>query len=86
MPTRDERTRATTRAGKNQTAGRQNVSYRDVNGKSQDASVLGPGTGSGLKLRLASRNGNGTAEIVDNVAAATSAKQTNVYFSRDRIS
>lgn len=85
MPSRDERTRAGVRAGKNPTAGRMTVSYRDVSGKSKNALVLGPGGVSGLKLRIGSRMGDGQSEIVDNVAAATALKQTNVYFSRDRV-
>lgn len=85
MPVRDERVRAGVRTGKHPTAGRLTVSYRDINGKSKDALVLSQGSVSGLKLRIGSRMGDGQQEIVDNVAAATTAKQTNVYFSRDRI-
>lgn len=86
MPVRDERTRATTRVGKHQTTGRMNVIYRDTKGNSALAAVVGPGTGSGLKLRIGSRNGGSVGKVVDNVAAATTPKQTNVYFARGRVS
>lgn len=79
MPSKDERTRTVARSGKHPTSGRINVIY--VNGKrgTQRAVVLGPGSTSGLKLRV----GQGLARrIVDNVPAATSRTSVNCYVSR----
>jgi len=56
------------------------VIYRGANGRTLAATILGPGSSSGAKLRLGSRIGTG--KIVDNVAAGTARTQTNVYFNR----
>lgn len=85
MPHRDVRVQAAAKAGKLPTAGRMNVIYRGSDGGSRAATVIGPGSVSGLKLRIGSRMGTTLPDTIDNVAAATAAKQTNVYFSRDRI-
>jgi len=79
MPNKDDRVKAGLKAGKNPTAGRMRVSYRDAKGGSFDAVVLGQGSSSGLKLKILGLNPSRT---IDNVAAATTMKQTNVYFSR----
>ena len=79
MPSKDERTRATVRNGKHATSGRMNVIF--VNGKrgTQRAVVMGPGTTSGLKLRV----GQGLARrIVDNVPKQTATNSVNCYISR----
>lgn len=74
----DVRTPASNRKGKHATSGRMVVLYRGVTGRTTEALVLGAGSTSGLKLQLRyERN-----RIVDNVAKATTSKQTNVYFSR----
>lgn len=80
MPLFDTRTIDTTRKGRRGTAGRRTVSYRNVDGGTIDATVISQGTGSGLKLALGSLSG----AVVDNVAKATTLKQTNVYFSRSQ--
>jgi hypothetical protein len=55
------------------------VSYRDTKGRRHDAVVVGPGTSSGLKLRI---RGQGSAiRVIDNVALGTARNQTNVYFT-----
>jgi hypothetical protein len=60
-------------------AGSVTVSYRDAHGTRHDAIVLGPGSVSGLKLRLPSFGG--TNKDIDNVALATGEYQANVYFT-----
>lgn len=79
MPTKDDRTKASGKSGKHSTSGRMRVSYRDARGTTMDALVLGAGSVSGVKIKI--MNGN-PSRIIDNVAAATGLKQTNVYFSR----
>jgi hypothetical protein len=56
------------------------VTYRKPTGGTISARVLGPGTASGLKLRL--EGVRTLAGIVDNVAVATSRTQTGVYLNR----
>jgi hypothetical protein len=62
------------------------VKYRDAQGKSHNAIVLGQGTASGLKLRLphVTTGGalGGSSQIIDNVPAATGQKDTNAYFAQ----
>lgn len=79
MPTKDDRGKASGKAGKHATAGRMRVSYRDAKGNTMDALVLGAGSVSGVKIKIMSGS---PSRIIDNVAAATGLKQTNVYFSR----
>lgn len=80
MAVNDHRSRTVaTGNGRRQTSGKYHVDYRDIDGYLVAATVLGPGTSSGLKLNIDSHV---NTRIVDNVPAATSAKQTNVYFSR----
>ena len=68
-------------------SGRRTVSYRMPSGRTKNATVLGQGTGSGLKLLIPGGtdavSGRTGARVVDNVAAATTMKQTGVYFSRN---
>jgi len=78
MPLYDTRTIDTTRKGKRATAGRRSVLYRDAKGNTKAARVLSEGTNSGLKLSIGSNN----CAVVDDVAAATTRTQTNVYYSR----
>jgi len=54
------------------------VVYRDTKGRSVRALVMGPGSASGLKLKIFNRL---LPVVVDNVPAATGVKQTNVYFN-----
>lgn len=77
MPCKDERTKATARGGKHPTSGRINVTYIDTLGRSRRATVTGPGTTSGLKLRVGVHR-----RLVDNVPAATALNSTNCYVSR----
>jgi len=81
MPLKDHRTRISTVATKGRlpTSGRYHVEYRDVSGKKLSATVIGPGTSSGLKLNI---DTHVNTRIIDNVPAATSLKSTNAYFSR----
>lgn len=80
MALNNHRTRtAATGNGRRQTSGKYHVEYRDVDGSTLAATVLGPGTSSGLKLNIDSHV---NTRIIDNVAAATGLKQTGVYFSR----
>jgi hypothetical protein len=82
MPTSDRRTVMTARVkGRRATSGKYHVEYRDGKGTTLAATVLGPGTVSGLKLNIDTSGGN--TRIIDNVAAATGLKQTNVYFLRE---
>jgi hypothetical protein len=76
MATVDQAAAATARLGKHQTSGSIVVGYRDTNGRTRNAKVLGPGGTSGVKLQVIV-----TGEIIDNVAAATAKNQTGVYFS-----
>lgn len=55
------------------TSGWRTVVYRDANGNSWDAVIVGPGSGSGYKIRLTSD----ANRIVDNVAKATATHGTN---------
>jgi hypothetical protein len=59
--------------------GYRTVSYRDASGATMNATVIGAGTASGLKLSI--RNGGGV-RIIDNVPKATTMKSTGAYFSR----
>jgi hypothetical protein len=78
MPKRDERARSVIDKGKDQ--GYRTVRYRNAKGSTQNGTVLGAGTSSGLKLKV----GFGPAKIiVDNVPLATSEKQTSAYMSRE---
>lgn len=79
MPLRDTRTKANQAAGKMKTAGRMTVQYRDASGNTMNASVIGQGTNSGLKLSV--RNG-GAVRIIDDVPKATTVKSTGAYFDR----
>jgi hypothetical protein len=86
MPLQDLRTKATAQNGKMKTAGRMRVMYRNAAGKTQDAVVVGPGTGSGLKIVIrvpatvaAGASGN---QVLDNVPAATTVKQLSAYTAR----
>lgn len=63
-------------SGAKDAAGRMNVRYRAANGHSFDATVVSAGSSSGLKLRLGSNS-----RILDNIAAATSMHDVNVYFT-----
>jgi len=81
MSLNDHRTKVAARGnGRMNTSGYRHVEYRDAKGKTLAATVIGPGTSSGLKLNIDTAGNN--TRIIDNVAAATSLKQTNVYFSR----
>jgi hypothetical protein len=84
MPLKDHRTKASTH-GKNKTAGRIVVSYRNAAGKTFDALVVSQGTSSGLKLVLRSPAGAFTAgaRVLDNVAVATGVKSLNAYTVRN---
>src|SRR4051794_37016172 len=75
MPKRDIRTASSTQKGK-RGGGNVVVTYRNSRGARVNATVLGAGTASGLKLRVRS---GGDTRIIDNVAAASGNKQTNVY-------
>lgn len=79
MPIIDLRARIPA-TGRRKTAGYWRVSYKDTNGKIFAATVVGPGSGSGLKLRLPNRIFG--SKIIDNVAVMTVRTQTNVYFDR----
>lgn len=76
MPNRDLRAKAGIRAGKHMTAGRMLVRYRDSLGHSYDATVVGQGTTSGLKLKIGRNN-----LIVDNVPVAANMRSVNAYFA-----
>lgn len=59
------------------------VNYRNTRGRTSTATIIGAGTSGGTTLKLRVYRGTGGhGVIVDNVAKATSEKQTNVYFSR----
>jgi hypothetical protein len=53
------------------------VGYRNARGTMMDAIVIGPGTNSGVKLRLLARD-----VVVDDVPKATTMKSTGAYFLR----
>jgi len=76
MPLKDGRARSIIDKGNK--AGLRNCTYRDVDGNTWNAVVLGGGSASGLKLRITSDKNR----VVDNVPKATGLKQTNVYFLR----
>jgi hypothetical protein len=78
MPHQDGRAKALANNGRNKTAGKMVVTYRDANGKMRDATVVSAGTSSGLKLALGAHQGL----IVDNVPKATTVKSTGAYFYR----
>ena len=58
-------------------SGRQTTNYRDFKGIRRDAIIISKGSSSGLKLFIKGQN-----RMVDNVAAMTALKGTNVYDSR----
>jgi hypothetical protein len=62
--------------------GRRTVTYRDANGKTWDALVLGEGTNSGVMLELVSMRGPRADRIRDDVPLGTDVKDTEVYFRR----
>lgn len=63
--------------------GARSVFYRDANGKTRAAVVIGEGSTSGVKLKVGSlRNAGNASSVKDNVLLATGLKQTNVYFNR----
>jgi hypothetical protein len=74
----DRRAKAQVSAGKHKTSGRMAVTYVDAKRRTRAATVLGPGTSSGLKLQLADIG----RTILDNVPAATTRTSTNCYVSR----
>jgi hypothetical protein len=78
MPLKDKRTEVATHL-QYASSGNRAVHYRDTKGHTFIATVLGPGTSSGLKLKLDAYN---TVTVKDNVAAATTVKSTNAYFTR----
>lgn len=84
MPLQDLRTKAGTRAGKMNTAGRMRVMYRNAAGKTQDAVVVGQGSSSGLKLviRVPANGITGGNQVLDNVPAATAVKTLSAYTAR----
>lgn len=63
-------------SGAKDASGRMNVRYRAANGHSYDATVIAAGSSSGLKIRLGSNS-----RILDNIAAATTMHDTNVYYT-----
>jgi hypothetical protein len=69
------------RTGKHRSAGKVTVKYRNVDGMTQNATVLAMatnGTTNNLKLLI----GSGPyRRIVDNVPLATARNQTGVYFN-----
>lgn len=79
MPLINQRTINVARHGRRLTSGKYMVQYRDVDGNTHNAVVVDAGSSSGLKLDLPDYQ---PTRVVDNVAAATTLKQTNVYFSR----
>jgi hypothetical protein len=79
MPLRDIRTKANQAGGAHKTAGQMTVQYRDTTGSTMNATVIGQGTNSGLKLQI--RN-SGAVRIIDDVPKATTVKSTGAYFSR----
>lgn len=83
MPCADKRTRVANVAvkGRMATSGRMHATYRDVRGNTLAATVLGPGSVSGLKLNI-DTHGGGT-RILDNVPAATGLKQVGRYHIRE---
>jgi len=75
----DLRTRTGIDKGKDQ--GSRAVVYRDAKGNEMNATVIGQGSASGLKLAV--RNSD-KVRIIDNVPLGTSRNATNVYFSAGR--
>ncbi len=75
MPIKDLRARMTT-TGRRKTAGKWRVDYRNSKGQSMAATVMGPGSVSGLKLNIESHV---ATRIIDNVPVMTARNQTNVY-------
>lgn len=58
-------------------SGRQSVNYRDAKGIRRDGIVIAKGSASGLRIWLPEQD-----RVVDNVAAMTAIKGTNVYDAR----
>jgi hypothetical protein len=85
MPLQTVKTAGTQPAiDKRPNSGRRTVVYRRTSGKTEEALVIGPGTNSGVKLRLVSRR---PKVVVDDVAKATAMKgagSTGVYFTRSQ--
>jgi hypothetical protein len=63
-------------------SGRREVVYRDANGKTWSAIVIGPGSASGVRLEVHGLRRGGQTHILDNVPAATTMKDTGAYFNR----
>ena len=63
--------------------GHRSIMYRDTNGKSWEAIIIGPGSASGLLLEIPALRMKGVSVWrKDNVAPATTVKSTNAYFDR----
>jgi len=64
-------------------SGRRTVVYRNLSGRTFEAIVIGPGSSSGLRLMIPALRMKGPGVYIkDNVAAATTMKQTDRYFDR----
>jgi len=62
---------------------RRSVIYRATTGKTFEAIVIGPGSVSGVRLMIPALRMKGTSVYLkDNVAPATTIKQTNCYVDR----
>ena len=83
MPLIDHRSKSSTH-GKNKTAGRMRVSYRNAAGKTFDALVVSQGTASGLKLVIRNPASAFTpgVTVLDNVPLATTPKSLSSYTVR----
>jgi hypothetical protein len=57
------------------------VTYRKPTGQFVSARIIGPGTASGIKIRLEG-TGAPAVRILDNVALMTAKTQTGVYLNR----
>jgi hypothetical protein len=80
MSTKDLRPNATVRGGQLATSGSMTVTFVGVRKRTSRATVMGPGTTSGLKLRVHDTNPSRT---VDNVPKQTTLNQINCYVYRD---
>jgi hypothetical protein len=70
------------RTGKMRTSGKLTVRFRNVDGNTLNATVLGQSTDAVAgKLKLLVSSGP-ARRIVDNVPVATARNQTNVYFNQ----
>lgn len=74
MPNLDMRTATTNRR---KFVGQRVVTYIDSKGRSRNATVLGAGTTSGLKIKVGS-----TGQILDNVVKGTAEGSVNCYRAR----